>query len=102
MVAHKPCFKTNSEARLVSDHPVRSIKEASRHLLDVASTPPHEEGNGSESRVFCASPSSNGISSEMERTVYVGLHVGTWTSGGIQSWRSVSIHTTSMPQLREP
>ncbi len=28
----------------VSDHPVRSIKEASRHSLYVASTPPHEEG----------------------------------------------------------
>ena len=26
------------------DHPVRSIKEASRHLFDVASTPPLEEG----------------------------------------------------------
>jgi hypothetical protein len=29
----------------VNDHPVRSNKEASRHFLDVASTPPHEEGN---------------------------------------------------------
>jgi hypothetical protein len=28
----------------VSDHPVRSNKEASRHFLYVASTPPHEEG----------------------------------------------------------
>jgi hypothetical protein len=28
----------------VSDHPVRSNKEASRHFLSVASTPPHEEG----------------------------------------------------------
>jgi len=28
----------------VSDHPVRSNKEASQHFLYVASTPPHEEG----------------------------------------------------------
>src|SRR5262249_33865739 len=28
----------------VSDHPVRSNKEASGHFLDVASTPPREEG----------------------------------------------------------
>ena len=28
----------------MSDHPVRSNKEASRHFLYVASTPPHEEG----------------------------------------------------------
>src|SRR5262245_18683845 len=27
-----------------SDHPVRSNKEASRHFLNVASTPPHKEG----------------------------------------------------------
>jgi len=25
VVAHKPRFKTHSEARMVSDHPVRSI-----------------------------------------------------------------------------
>src|ERR1051326_1989380 len=31
----------------VSDHPVRSSNEASRHLLDVASTPPPQEGNES-------------------------------------------------------
>jgi hypothetical protein len=37
VVAHKSC--------VASDHPVRSFKVASRHLLDVASTPPHEEGN---------------------------------------------------------
>ena len=29
----------------MADHPVRSVKEASHHLLDVASTPPPEEGN---------------------------------------------------------
>jgi len=29
----------------LSDHPVRSNTEASRHFLDVAATPPHEEGN---------------------------------------------------------
>jgi len=28
----------------MSDHPVRSNKDASRHFLYVASTPPHEEG----------------------------------------------------------
>jgi len=28
----------------LNDHPVRSPKEASRHFLDVASTPPLEEG----------------------------------------------------------
>jgi hypothetical protein len=38
VVAHKPSFG-------VSDHPGRSSKEASRHFLNVASTPPHEEGN---------------------------------------------------------
>jgi hypothetical protein len=37
VVAHKPHFG-------VSDHPGRSSKEASRHFLNVASTPPHEEG----------------------------------------------------------
>src|SRR5499433_1234780 len=37
VVAHKSLFG-------VSDHPVRSNKEASRHFLNVASTPPHEEG----------------------------------------------------------
>jgi hypothetical protein len=45
VVAHKPCFKTHSETLFVSDHPVRSIVVASQHFLDVASTPPHEEGN---------------------------------------------------------
>src|SRR3989442_4299875 len=34
------CFGMRFETRLVSDHPVRSSKEASRYLLDVASTPP--------------------------------------------------------------
>src|SRR5438093_11742438 len=37
-------FRTHSEIRLVSDHPVRSSKEASRNLLDVASTPPLQGG----------------------------------------------------------
>jgi hypothetical protein len=37
VVVHKSYF-------VVSDHPVRSNKEASRHFLYVASTPPHEEG----------------------------------------------------------
>jgi hypothetical protein len=45
VVAHKPCFKTHSETLSVSDHPVRSIEVASQHFLDVASSPPHEEGN---------------------------------------------------------
>jgi hypothetical protein len=44
MVADNPSFK--------SDHPVRSIKEASRHLLDVADTPPHEEGITLDSSFF--------------------------------------------------
>ena len=47
VVAHKPRFKTHSEARIVGDHRVRSLKEASRHFIDVASTPPHEEGSQS-------------------------------------------------------
>ena len=34
----------HTENWLVSDHPVRSNKEASRRFLNVASTPPHEEG----------------------------------------------------------
>src|SRR5262249_54355541 len=38
VVAHKSRFGVN-------DHPGRSDKEASRHFLNVASTPPHEEGN---------------------------------------------------------
>src|SRR5262249_56343001 len=38
VVTHKSNFA-------VSDHPGRSSKEASRHFLDVAFTPPHEEGN---------------------------------------------------------
>jgi hypothetical protein len=38
VVAHKKRFG-------VSDHPVRSNKVASRLLLDVAATPPREEGN---------------------------------------------------------
>src|SRR5206468_1973925 len=33
-------FRTHSETWLVSDHPVRSSKEASRYFIDVASTPP--------------------------------------------------------------
>src|SRR6266705_776816 len=33
-------FRTHSEIWLVSDHPVRSPKEASRYLLTVAATPP--------------------------------------------------------------
>jgi len=33
-----------TETVSASDHPVRSITEASRHFLAVASTPPHEEG----------------------------------------------------------
>ena len=34
----------HSETWLESDHPGRSRKEASQHFLDVAATPPHEEG----------------------------------------------------------
>jgi hypothetical protein len=45
VVAHKPSFKTHSETLSVSDHPVRSIEVASQHFLDVAASPPHEEGN---------------------------------------------------------
>ena len=45
VVAHKSHFKTHSEATVVSDHPVRSTKEASRHLLDVVATPPYEGNN---------------------------------------------------------
>src|SRR2546425_7012890 len=33
-------FRTHSEIWLVSDHPVRSSKVASRYFLEVASTPP--------------------------------------------------------------
>src|SRR5262249_56792777 len=36
----------------VSDHPVRSNKEASRHFLFVASTPPHEEGTKFVKKIF--------------------------------------------------
>src|SRR5215472_3120967 len=36
----------------MSDHPVRSNKEASRHFLYVASTPPHEEGTTLGQKVF--------------------------------------------------
>src|SRR4051794_21039172 len=32
--------RTHAEIWLVSDHPVRSLKEASRYFFDVASTPP--------------------------------------------------------------
>ena len=45
VVAHKPRFKTHSEARLVSDHPVCGAAVASRLFIDAAATPPHEEGN---------------------------------------------------------
>src|SRR5919204_1084210 len=31
-------------SQCVSDHPGRSNKEASRHLVDLAATTPHEEG----------------------------------------------------------
>jgi hypothetical protein len=37
-------WSLTSRAFVLSDHPVRSTKEASRHFLDVAATPPHEEG----------------------------------------------------------
>jgi hypothetical protein len=36
---------THKSHSVVSDHPVRSNREASRHFLNVASTPPHEDGN---------------------------------------------------------
>ena len=36
----------------VSDHPVRSNKEASQHFLYVASTPPHEEGTTLAQKIF--------------------------------------------------
>jgi len=42
----------HAETLCVSDHPVRSIKVASQHFLDVASTPPHEEGNKTFARQF--------------------------------------------------
>jgi len=35
---------SGTETVAASDHPVRSNKVASRQFLDVASTPPHEEG----------------------------------------------------------
>src|SRR5215470_5693274 len=36
--------RMHSETWLESDHPGRSKKEASRHFLALAATPPHEEG----------------------------------------------------------
>ncbi len=36
----------------MTDHPVRSNKEASRHFLYVASTPPHEEGTKTDQKNF--------------------------------------------------
>src|SRR5438128_8597718 len=58
VVAHKPPFK-NAFRNMVCERPPRPLhllrlraialalraKVASRHFLDVASTPPHEEGN---------------------------------------------------------
>jgi len=44
VVAHTPCLRMHSETCLVSDHPVRSTKVASQHFIDVAATPPLEEG----------------------------------------------------------
>ena len=37
----------HTETLLVSDHPSAQSKEASQHFLNVASTPPREEGNNS-------------------------------------------------------
>ena len=40
-----PLSKRILEMELVSDHPVCGASVASRHLIDAAATPPHEEGN---------------------------------------------------------
>src|SRR5215831_995182 len=48
----------------VSDHPVRSNRDASRHFLNVASTPPHVEGNqgSANTNTFAALPGfSSGV-----------------------------------------
>src|SRR2546425_2224925 len=67
VVAHKPPFK-NAFRNMVCERPPRPLhllrlraialalraKVASRHFLDVASTPPHEASRGGE----CAQPNS--------------------------------------------
>jgi len=46
VIAYRPRLKTHSETGLVKDHPVRSIIRRLRGIfIDVASTPPLEEGN---------------------------------------------------------
>src|SRR5262249_29212624 len=58
-------LKMHSETFCVSDLPVRSFKEASRHFLEVASTPPHEEGN-----MFSISPTSSTATARLLATFY--------------------------------
>src|SRR5262245_23834219 len=43
-VNHNSGFGVHYATYLVNDHPVRSSIEASRLFLDLAHTPPHEEG----------------------------------------------------------
>jgi hypothetical protein len=50
----------------MNDHPGRSNKEASRHFLIVASTPPHEASRGGDyarSKSYKAIPQSPGLGS---------------------------------------
>src|SRR5262245_2783523 len=46
----------NTEHAVVSDHPVRAASEASRHFLNGAATPPHEEGIALASDSMCKAP----------------------------------------------
>jgi len=52
----------------VSHHPGRSSKEASHHFLDVASTPPHEEGNTSTEQFGNNPGPRRGISRNLSRS----------------------------------
>src|SRR5262249_40790142 len=59
----------------VSDHPVRSNKEASQHFLHVASTPPHEEGTTVAQEIF----------SKKQEVTHL-LHKGERRASAIHSW----------------
>src|SRR6266478_6082421 len=60
-------FRTHSEIWLVSDHPVRSSKEASRYLPDVAATPPLGGGEYLAQKI-CQANKKRGIrSTEAQR-----------------------------------
>src|SRR5262245_6669436 len=50
----------NTEHDVVSDHPVCAAKEASRHSLNDAATPPHEEGIALASNFMCKAPRGRG------------------------------------------